>query len=193
MNTEKDVGRGTPVWTLFHLPPTFGSIDDHPSLLLERGAHEPSPTEYLAPFYQDPSQRIAVLDVWFPYTSLAFPVEALLKLAGDYGGREIEWDRWKKHAVFSPLHEPRIVNAWVSGCRLFRLDYTPDVQIEVYDFSTRGRARLGVEQASPDLGTVSYLQSTSVKLCLKWDTPRFREMGGGRESIIFFELHVSAL
>lgn len=95
--------------------------------------------------------------MWYPCISLAFLVETLLKLAGDHGRREIEWNMWKKHVVFSPVHEPDNVNAWVSGCRLFRFESAPDIQIEAYDFSTRGRAKLEFKQASPDLGAVRCL------------------------------------
>jgi len=56
IDTENVAG-GTPVQTLFHLSPHFGDFG-HPPHLLERGAYKPSPAEYLAPFHQDPAQRI---------------------------------------------------------------------------------------------------------------------------------------
>ena len=186
MDTEKDVGEGTPVQTLFHLPPFFVTAGS-PSLLLERGAHKPILTEPLAPFYQDPTQRIAVLDVWNSYISLAFPIEALLKLARDRGECEIKWDGWKEHVVFSPAHESGNVNAWVSGCRLFRFNTMPNTHIEVYDFSARGRAGLESERTSQGLGTVRRLQPIKVKMRSLRNPTRSIHGCGGRKSIVFIK------
>lgn len=194
VDTEKEVGRGTFAQTSFRLPPPFRGPKP-PFLLLERCAHKPSPTEYLAPFYQDPAQRIAVLENvgdCSPY--LAFPVEASLKLARDHEGCEIEWGGWKEHVVFFPIY-PRgtTANAWVSGCRLFRFGNQPDAQLEVYDFSTRGRVRLQTKRGNPDLGTVRYLESTELNPHPPWDPANWFTMYGGRESIVFFQVSVPRL
>ena len=193
VDTEKDVGGGTFAQTLFRLPPSFSPARP-PFLLLERGAHKPSPTEYLAPFYQDPAQRIAVLDIGDHFPYLAFPAEALLKLARDNEGCEIEWDGWKEHVIISPIHQRGVSEtAWVSGCRLFHFGNGLNTPLEVYDFSTWGRVRLQTKQDSPDLGTVRYLQSTKLRPYPPWDPTKRYFMGGGRESIVFFQVSVPPL
>ena len=188
IDTEKDAER-TPVQTLFRLHSCC--ITTAPSLLLERGAHKPSSTEYLTPFYRDPTQRIAVLDMIYPFPYLVFPVEALLKLARCHEGCEVEWEGWKKHVVF-PDVEYGLADAWVSGCRLFRFRKHKNTEMEVCDFSMRGRAigRLG-EETVPELGVVKRLQPTRVKLSLPWRLRDKFDVYGGHDSILFFG--VSAL
>ena len=149
-----------------------------PSLFLERGAHKPSSTDYLTPFYQDPTQRIAVLDMFHQF-HLAFPVEALLKLARDHGGRDIEWDRWKKHVALPSVQYATY--AWVSGCRFFRFRNDPDAEIEVHDFSRRGRIRHQSERSD------SYL-ATRANLHIQWRPNGFFFIGGGRESVVFYQV-----
>ena len=195
LDTENDVGGGMPVQTLFHLPSHWTTTKPL-SLFLERGAHKPSSTDYLAPFYQDPTQRIAVFDTFNQFPYLVFPVETLLKLARDRGGCEVEWDRWNKHVAFFPSlrygrYDP--ADTWVSGCRFFRFRNTPDAEIEVYDFSVRGRIRHQSEQTDSHLGVVKCLQPTRAKQHIPWcrDPDNFFVIGGGRESVVFYR--VSAL
>ena len=189
MDTEKDVGGGTPVQTSFCLPHCFNS-DKSPSILLERGAHRPSSAGYLTPFYQDSTQRIAVLDTFHPFPYLVFPVEALLKLARDHEGCEVEWEGWKKHVVF-PYVKFDFADAWVSGCRLFLFKSHRNTKMEVYDFSMRGHARHLREETHSKLGVVKRLQPTRVKLCPPWRREYVFDMYGGYDSILFFQ--VSAL
>jgi len=47
-----------PAKTSFQFSPYLRDFG-YPSLLFERGVRKPSPAERLAPFYQDPTQRIA--------------------------------------------------------------------------------------------------------------------------------------
>lgn len=188
ISTEKGIG-GVPAQTSFHLPPYF-SPAKHPTIRLERGGHKPSPTDRLTPFYQDPTQRIAVLDMRCPLPYLAFPVEALVGLSRDHEGHEIEWDGWKKHAII-PSIEPGPADTWVSGCRLYHLKPNPNAVIKIYDFSVRGRVgRLGGWN-SPDLGVMKCLQSTGAELTFESISPDLHVLGGRRESFMFF--YVSAL
>ena len=188
IDTEKAVG-GTPAQTSFHLPPCFSPTS--PTLLLGRGGHKPSPTDRLTPFYQDPTQRIAVLNIeGFHIAYLAFPVETLLELAKGNEGCEIEWDGWKTHAIL-PSTEPGLAEAWVSGCRFFHFKPGPDAGIEVYDFSARGLFGRLSQQAMSGMGVVNCLQPTGVKLLLPYHSNDVHVMDGDRESIVFF--HVSAL
>jgi len=188
MDTEKDVG-GAPMQTSFRLSPYF-SFARRPSLLLERGVHKPSPTEYLSPFYQDPAQRIAVLDMrpgtWYSFPYLIFRVEVLLKLAGDREGCEIEWDGWKKHAFFTTTPNG-FADVWVSGCRFFRFKNAPTPTIDIYDFSTRGRVGRLSKQIDSDLGAVECLRPTRAKLPTTRRLDDFIVVGGGRESIVFYK------
>ena len=62
MDTTKDRG-GTPVETVFYLPQVLFSDPADLSLILEEGAHTPSPGGPFIPFHQDPAQRIIALGV----------------------------------------------------------------------------------------------------------------------------------
>ena len=186
MDTEKDTG-GAPVQTSFQLPACF----EYPSLFFERGMHEPSSAESLAPFHQDRTQRIAMA-----FTSsfgfLVFPVEALLELAGGHKGCEIEWDEWKIHTLIPSIPAPDLVDFCVSGCRLFSVTsaYGPDVEVKVYDFSVRGRAKYLSEQVDADLGGVRYLTSTGTSAQPPWHLNELCDMGGGHDSVAFFRVSV---
>ena len=185
IDTEDDVEGGMPVQTLFHFPSNWITAEP-PSLFLERGAHKASSTDDLTPFYQDPTQRIAVLDMFDQLPYLVFPVEALMKLARDHGGREIEWDEWKKHVTF-PSHPYNIpIFQWVSGCRFFCFVNGQDVSdVEVYDFSIRGRVLHQSNQTDSHPGMVKPLQATRVTLPIPWS---FAVVGDGRESVVFFQV-----
>ena len=86
--------------TIFFLPPFIDSYQ-FIDLLLECGAHEPSPAESLAPFHQDPSQRIVVLDLGNAPYYLVLRAEALLAFE-NRAGPNIRWDAWKG-CVVMPL------------------------------------------------------------------------------------------
>ena len=68
VDAEKVVGRA-PKRKTSHLFPNFDLLG-RPFLLLKQGVHKLSPAETLAPFYQDPTQRIAAL---FVNHSFGFP------------------------------------------------------------------------------------------------------------------------
>jgi hypothetical protein len=168
MDTEKDMG-GVPAQTSFQLSPYFYD-PGYPSLLLERGAHKPSPSERLAPFHQDPTQRIAAL-TYFP-RYLVFSVEALVRLSEGREGCEIGWDEWKEHVVIPSIRQSDLVGAWVSGCRLFCITspgHGPDARMEVYDFSKKGRVEHLSEEDHPDLDGVRCLSFAGANAQLPWD------------------------
>ena len=184
IDTE-DVG-GTPRQTTFHLSPQFkdcGSL----FLLLEQGAHEPSSEESLAPFYPDPAQRIVVLRMqratYYPVVS----IRALLELQS-HGGTEIVWDEWKNNVVAPRLTSDELgpVAPWVSGCRLFSIcstESSPDAQVQVHDFSVRGRAQYLSEEADQSFGGLRCLSPTPAQARI----PREGLAGlrGGHDSIVF--------
>jgi len=160
MDTEKDIG-GDPAQTSFQFSPDFSFLE-YPSLPLECGAHKPPPAEHLAPFYQNSVQRTAALAIPDRLCYLVFLVETLVELAEGHGGCEIGWDEWKEHVVIPSIHQPDLVNIWVSGCRLFCVTpqgHSPVVNMEIYDFSKKGRVEYLGERAHPDLGRVGYLSS----------------------------------
>ena len=152
MDTEKDI-KGTPQQTFFRLPLGFGGERLH--LLLERGAHEPSPAESMAPFHRDPSQRIVVFNFTYAQCCLVLKVASLLELLESHEGSEIGWDVWGSYAVGPTINLARVKLVWVSGCRLFTvcsLDSDPPPwEMVVYDFSIQGRAKylIGVGPGLP--------------------------------------------
>ena len=190
MDTEKDIG-GAPVQTSFHLPPYFRTFDC-PSLLFERGMHEPSSAECLAPFHQDCTQRIAVLSMPYPSGHIVFPVEALLRLADSREGSEIGWDEWKMHALIPSIPELHLADLCVSGCRLFSSTsaHGPNVEVEVYDFGLRGRAKYLSEQVNASLGGVRYLASTGTNARPPWHVDELYDMGSGHGSVVFFRVSI---
>lgn len=163
IDTGKET-RGAPVQTTFCLPPSF-SDTGHLFLLLERSAHRPPPVEALAPFHQDPAQRIIALAApYFPY-HLIFQVGQFLGLLQSREGSKIGWDGWKG-CVVVPSIDRVPFRVWVSGCRLFCVG-TPDncqgAQMEVFDFGMKGRGRYVSKRVNEILGGVSYLSSTGVR------------------------------
>lgn len=175
---------GIPSHKIFHLHPHLThSIRNTP--ILERGAHKPSPTESLAPFHQDPAQRIIALHLQGPPYYLVLRVGALLELLKDSEGTEIGWDKWKNHVVLPSLYPggPASRGVQVSGSRLFHIylaGYTPC--ISVFDFSLHGRAKYSSKQTDLALGAINHLSSTGVGV--RSPLGFFFGSGGGRESII---------
>ena len=170
MDTGKFV-EGAPIQTVFRFSPYFLNSGS-PSLVLERGAHNPSPAESLAPFHQDPSQQIVAL-VWpVSLPHLILRMGPFLEFLGSNEGSEVGWDEWKAHVVVPSVdpHLGRIVSTWVSGCRFFSLylkDPGPGYQMEVHDFSTQGRATYRSTQVNENLPGIRHLSSTGVRAQLK--------------------------
>jgi hypothetical protein len=191
MDTGKDAG-GVPAQTSFKLSRYLDEFD-YPSLLLERGAHKPSPSERPAPFHQDPTQRIAALSISGPPGYLIFSVEALVRLSEGREGCEIGWDEWKEHTAIPSIRLSGLVGVWVSGCRLFCTTspgYGPDTRMEMYDFSKKGRKEhLGGED-HPDLDGVKCLSFAGANAQLPRDVKESFEINGCHESVIFFSVSV---
>ena len=164
IDTGKYLG-SAPMRTVFHLPSRLSGARNL-SLLLERGVHRPSPTETLAPFHQDPTQRIIALAL--PRAHTYYPiiqVGELLDLLESREGSEIGWDDWKSCVVIPSINHD-IVHVWVSGCRLFcatSTGYDDVPQIEVYNCSMQGRAKCLRKRVNRTLSKIRYLSSTGVK------------------------------
>lgn len=182
--------RGFPAQTTFHLSPDFGDFG-FPSLLLERGAHKPSPADFLAPFYPDPSQRIVVLH--FPSTShyFVFQVGSLFRFLESHEGSGVPWYEWGSRVII-PSSRTGHLGVQVSGCRLLSMSTkTPirDVHMKVYDFSTQGRGKHLSERRSGGLGIVKHMSATKARVRIPYSGTVSANMHGGHDSVIL--LHVS--
>jgi hypothetical protein len=163
IDTGKDMG-GTPIQTTFQLSPHIVCFA-RPSPVSEQGMHNPPSAESLAPFYQDPAQRIIALRFQSYPGHFIVRVGALLELFKDREGTEIGWDEWKDHLVdpssSSGTLYPYAVQ--VSGCRLVYFWSTagdPGLEMEVFDFSMQGRAGCLRRGSHKWLGeTMSHLSS----------------------------------
>ena len=162
-----------------------------PYLLLERGAHKPTPAESSAPFHRDPTQRIAVLCFQSAQNHLVLLLGDLLKLLKSREGSDIGWNEWKTHVI---MISPKVChkNPLVSGCRLFFTYPThnnPGLQMKVYDFSMQGRARYLCEWPSEELEIEKHMTTTEAKAQIPWTW--VRETYVAHDSIIF--THVSVI
>ena len=168
IDTGKPMGPGVPMKTLFHLPSFRGGFLN-PPLLLEHGAHKPSPEESQAPFYWDPTQRIIALHLQPWVGSPIFKVGVLLKLLEGHEGSEVEWDEWKSHVVIPSfnLDREKYPDIWVSGCRLFSID-SGSYQAEVYDYSMQACVEYLSDEVNYEFSGLSYLSSTGAKVWVPW-------------------------
>ena len=182
LDTGKPVG-GVPLKTLFHLPPLPFV---NPPLLLEHGAHQPSPEESQAPFYRDPTQRIVALHPPHYSGTPIFRIGALLELLKGREGSEIGWDEWKSHVVIPTFDSDRDSHPhlWVSGCRLFSVD-SEGAQAEVYDYSMRGCVEYLSDQVSCEFGELRYLSSTRAKVQLPWGVDELAGGDNSHDSVVF--------
>lgn len=187
VDTRKNAG-GTPVQAFFRLSPYFigyGSL----SLVLERGAHSPSPEESLVPFHQDPTQRIVAVHVQHAREYPVLRLEALLKLLESHEGSEVGWDEWKSCVVIAPTCPGLLqsVKLRVSGCRLFTIYSTllsPVSQMDQYDFSMLGRAKYLWNPVRRELETVMSLSPIrAASRFLQHDG--LHHMGWGHDSVAF--------
>lgn len=181
VDTENHVGK-TPIQTYLYLSPHFTYFTPQ-HVILERGVHKPSPAESLAPFHQDPTQRIIALRIADPPYILVLRMGPLLKLLNGREGTEIPWDQCKDLVVVPSLCHgfpvPRGIK--VSGCRLFYVyPALEGYQMEVYDFSLQGRAKYLSKRTIEGLGKVSHLSSTGARIRLG----EFYELQTCHENII---------
>ena len=93
LNTEQaTTGDSKLTQTTFHFEPRAGT----PEILIDKGEQKASPEEdLLAPFYQDPSQRMLAMKVYKHSHTSIFVVKTgvLLGLARKWGGADLEWER----------------------------------------------------------------------------------------------------
>ena len=197
LDTQDHVG-GIPLKTVFRLP--FGSLYPSTTLEFEHGAHGPFTAGSLASFHQDSTQRIIalnfvgrLLDDGNGCGCLVFHVGALLELHRDCGGTEIGWDEWKHHVYIPSFHPSLSSRLLVSGCRLFHLyqkDTAQHYQMEVYDFSARGRVKYLIKPEIQGLNRINDVSSVEerAKISIK---EHFTYVMCGYDSFMFFD--VSAL
>jgi len=172
---------------------SFGSSDvelapHRPFFVMEWGVHKPTPAEASAPFYQDPAQRIIVLNK-SGRTYLVFRVGMLLELAEKYEKPLIRWKEWKDH-VFVPCieegHRRMLFDVQVAGCRLFAIyltPFAPACEVEVFDFSMQGRVRYFVDRHVRGLDVGKFLRPTGAVRRMPWDT--LQGFHCGHDSIVF--------
>ena len=162
------------------------------SLHHDQGGHEPTPEEdSLAPFFQDPSQRILALEFHQDERIFVMKVEILLKLAREHGGMELGWGQWRAHIT-------RVVCwgkifLWVSGSRLFfagQEDNCPWVQ--AYDFNPRAFAQRMKEVPCIKGGIVREMGPNSHWCMLFWRAHMIHFANGGHDSIVFLVVGVLA-
>lgn len=182
VDTEKVMG-GAPMRTTFHLSTHLFELE-HPILLLEGGVHKPSPADTLAPFYQDPAQRIGAL--LLSVGVVVFRVGALLELLESHEGSEIGWDEWKDHVVATPqaieYGMSDITCTWVSGCRLFSISPGLDAEMELVDFSIQRHVKYLSEQVDADLCGVRHMLPSDARAQVSWFGPD--NIHTGHDSIV---------
>ena len=153
----------------------------------EKGGQKISSEEdLLAPFYQDPSQRILVILVsGHPRTSLfVVKIEALLGLAREWGGADLEWGQWGTNMIEVPFEAGLEIHPWVSGCRLFFRCwfYLGDsAWMDVHDFSPRASARYMEIVCDGNGKFLRNMRPSVRKHVLPWVF--FHFSGGGHDSI----------
>jgi len=160
------------IQTFFQLPYFLGGL----VLILEQGAHKPSPEESLAPFHQDPTQRIVAFATDYPLGYFVVRLGTFLELPKDSEGSKIGWEKWKHHIFIPSISLDRVIRrVRVSGCRLFLLSSThytsSDFQMEVYDFSMQGRPKHSTKQTSEgseEFRVMTHLSSTGAS-SNSWD------------------------
>ena len=186
--------------TFLHLSPSFTDCWDF-SFHLEQGVHAPSPEESLAPFHQDPMQRIVVLEIGRCSHYLVLKVETLLELVANCAGSKIGWDEWRDYVVIAPSG-PDFAGIWVSGCRLFCIcegDSGQDPQMKVYDFSAQGLARhLLSEKAGVDRDPTLKAAFPSGARCLSFTEARtpfswdgVQDPCFGQDNFVFYRVSVT--
>ena len=181
--------KGPPIQTFFYLPTFLEGV----SFTLELGAHTPYPTESQVPFLHDTAQRIIALDVSSYSCRLVIRVGAFLDLIKGREVTKIRWNEWKHHAVFTSIDVENLTiqAVQVSGCWLFCIYSTgsgSDFQMEMYDFSMKGRTKHLKRLTSGDLGVVNCLSSTGAKAKIPWDALAGR---GTHHSIVLFYVSIT--
>ena len=133
--------------------------------------------ESLAPFHQDPNQRIVVLDTNSYSHYLVVRVAVFLELFKDCEGTEIGWDEWNHHVATPSMDLEDVAHIFrVSGCRLFLICPTGEIsgfQIRICDFSMQGCVKYSSERESGKFWTVKCLSLTGAWAQIPWDGSLF--------------------
>ena len=188
LNTEQTVDDSRLVQTAFWLQAPEDWYVEVPDLRLDQSGHEPTPEEdSLAPFYQDPSQRILVVEFFEGKSVFVMKTEALLELARGRGGTELGWEQWRAHVVEAPADNSRFL--WVSGPRLFCVRReNENAWLDVYDFSPRASARHMQKVAYYDAGIMWQIGPNTERRRLPQHTAIGHYANGGHDSIVFLEV-----
>ena len=195
MNTEQKVDDPKLAQTTFWL-------DSHEDfrymegfwLHLDHRGHEPTPEEdSLAPFYQDPSQRMLVLGFRQDIYVYVMKAEVLLKLARERRGAGLVWGEWRTHVV-EVILSFGTASLWVSGPRLFSLRLPKRRSgewswVDVYDLSPRAPVRHTEEAADNDERVMRTMVPNlgGYELSLRANMIQFAH--GGHDSIVFLEVN----
>lgn len=144
MNTKQTTTDGGELaQTTFCFDPSKPEGLASPDLISDLGVYGPSGGDDLfVPFYPDASQRVLVVAVMGFPGFLVIKTEALLRLARERKGKDLQWGEWQAYTTrVSRDHEA--ISLWVSGPLVFCVAPARRVQIsiEVYDFSVRASAR----------------------------------------------------
>ena len=173
--------------TVFHFDPEHRYVE----MMFDQGGHRPSPEEdLLAPFYQDASQRILAMKVYGNHHTSIFimKVEVLLKLAREWGGTDLEWERWRTHIV--EVLPGGKSDPWISGSRLLCLcwigQHDRRAWLDVYDFSPRASAQYTETTTDNDGKFVRRMRLSVEGRRLPWDALEVHFSNGGHDSIAHF-------
>ena len=197
INTKQTlIDHSTLTQTTFHFDPHEHSGVDTIRLYLDQGGHKPSVEEALfAPFYQDVSQRVLVVELHSYGSTFVVKAEVLFKLARERGGADLEWEEWKAHTT--EIQTGATTALWVSGPRVFCICSTrgPDwgSWMDVHDFSSRKlaeRTETVTDSESGRLVTVRRPRSV-VRHRLPWDALAIDFLEGGHDSIVALMVNVS--
>ena len=192
LNTEQTVGAPRLAQTTFWLNTDEDWLVGTPYLDLGQGGHEPTPEEdSLAPFYQDPSERILVVEFFEGGSVFVMKAEVLLELARERGDTELGWEQWRVHAV-------EVVSCyrdflWVSGSRLFCARWEHENSwVDVYDFSPRASAQHMLEVAHKDAGIMWQMRPNVECDGLPLHDNRVHFTKTGHDSMVFFGVNALA-
>ena len=162
-----------------------------------QGGHEASPEDSLAPFYQDPFQRVLTIRLHGAHhiPDFVVKVEVLLKLARERGGADVEWEQWKTYVV--KVNFMAESDLWASGSRFFSMELDIDSDhvswVDVFGFSPRASAQYVDTVSYVTQGTVWRVldQNDMDSLKLPWDIEEIRFSNCGHDSLVFLVVRIS--
>jgi hypothetical protein len=89
-------------------------------------------------------------------------------------------------------HFPRFFHVWVSGSRVFSVCSPDNVQLEIYDFSTRGHAEYLSERIDDELGGLRYLSFVGAKAQCPWQFFNLKYMCSCGYGAVFYLVSVGS-